>query len=165
MAQTIISQIIQKKTNPEMAAQQGMGMKAFMYIMPLFSLWIAFSVPAGVGMYWAISYFFSIIQSIVTYKVWPTEKLKAIAAEEMKAKKLAVEATATVTDVDDKGNTVTRQEKLSNLSQKELKEYQRKKIEEARRLDALKYGDEDIPDLPPLDDDKNDDLSEDNDKE
>ena len=161
LAQTIISQIIQKKTNPEMAAQQGGGMKMFMYIMPLFSLWIAFTVPAGVGMYWAVSYFFSIIQSIVTYKVWPTEKLKAKAAEEMKAKKLAVEATATVTDVDDKGNTVTRQEKLSNLSQKELKEYQRKKIEEARRQDALKYGDEDIPDLPPLDEDKNDDLTDD----
>ena len=165
LAQTIISQIIQKRTNPEMAAQQGMGMKAFMYIMPLFSLWISFSVPAGVGMYWAISYFFSIIQSIVTYKVWPPEKLKEKAAAEMKAKKLAVEATATVTDVDDEGNTVTRQEKLSNLSQKELKEYQRKKIEEARRQDALKYGDEDIPDLPPLDDDKNDDSTDDKDKE
>lgn len=154
MVQTVLSQIFQKKSNPEMANQQGTGMKAFMYIMPLFSLYIAFIVPAGVGFYWAISYFFSIIQSIVTHIVWPPEKLKAQAAEEMKAKKLAVEATAVVTDVDDEGNTVTRTEKLSNLSQKDLKEYHRKKLEEARRQDALKYGDEDIPELPPMDDDK-----------
>ena len=50
--------------------------------------------------------------------------------------------TATVVDVDESGNRTERQEKLANLSQKELKEYYRKKLEEARRADAEKYGEE-----------------------
>ena len=162
LIQTIISQIIQKKSSPEMANTGGIGMKIFIFIMPLFSLYIAFIVPAGVGFYWAVSYLFGIVQSIVTYKVWSPEKLREQAAQAMKDKKLAVEATATITDVDSDGNTVTRKEKLSNLSQKELKEYQRKKIEEARRQDALKYGDEDIPDLPPLEDETDEDESDEN---
>lgn len=147
--QTIVTQYVSKRSNPS-AAQMGGGMKAFMYIMPLFSLYIAFIVPAGVGFYWTISYFFGIVQSVVTYKVWPPEKLQARAAEELKAKKINLSATAVVVDVDENGNEVKSTVKMAELSQKDLKEYQRKKLEEARRVDAEKYGDEDIPDLPPI---------------
>ncbi|MCH5200531.1 MAG: membrane protein insertase YidC [Oscillospiraceae bacterium] len=160
IAQTIISQIIQKKTNPEMAQQQGCA-KYVLFIMPLFSLYIAFQVPAGVGFYWAISYVFGIIQSLVIYKFWPTEKLKEQARLELEKKSGAIQATATVVDIDEKGNEVKVTRKMSDMSAKELKEYQRKKLEEARKADAEKYGDEDIPDLPPLDED-NSAASEDN---
>lgn len=141
LIQMFISQWIQKKTNP-MAAQMGGGAKILLYIMPFFSLYISFIVPAGVGFYWGISYIFGIAQSLITYKFWPIEKLKEQAKKEMDEKSAKFTTTATVVDVDESGNKTERQEKLANLSQKELKEYYRKKLEEARRADAEKYGEE-----------------------
>ena len=151
LAQTFISQYIQKKSNPQMA-QMGGGMKLFIYIMPLFSLYIAFVVPAGVGFYWAISYFFAIAQSIITYKIWSPEKLRAQAEAELSAKFGNVNVSATIVDVttDENGKEVKTVKKLSEMSQKEIRDYQRKKIEEARAADRERYGDDDIPDLPPL---------------
>ena len=71
-----------------MAEQQGMGMmKGMMYIMPIFSTWIAFSLPSGVGLYWIISNIFSFIQTIVLTKVYSPEKMKAKVEAEMAEKK------------------------------------------------------------------------------
>lgn len=155
LLQTIVSQIIQKKTNPEMAQQQGCA-KYMLFIMPLFSLYIAFQVPAGVGFYWACSYVFSLVQSLIIYKFWPNDKLKAQAQAELDAKNVNLTATATVVDVDENGNEVKVSKKMADMTAKEIKEYQRRKLEEARKADAEKYGDEDIPDLPPLDEEKQD---------
>ena len=57
-----ISNAQQKKNNPQ-AAQMGGGMKLTMYIMPLFSLWITFSVSCATGFYWALS---SIVNTVIT---------------------------------------------------------------------------------------------------
>lgn len=152
LAQMIISQIIQKKTNPDMVQQQGCA-KFMLYIMPLFSLYIAFQVPAGVGFYWTLSYVFGIAQSLIIYKFWPNEKLQEQAKAELESKSVNLNVTATVVDIDDEGNEIKISKKMSEMSAKEIKEYQRKKLEEARRADAEKYGDEDIPDLPPIDED------------
>lgn len=161
LAQMIISQIIQKKTNPDMPEQPGCA-KFTLYLMPLFSLYIAFQVPAGVGFYWAMSYLFGILQSLIIYKFWPTEKLKEQARLELEKKSVNITATATVVDVDDKGNEIKVSKKMSDMSAKEIKEYQRRKIEEARKADAEKYGDEEIPDLPPIDYDSDDGSDDDN---
>ncbi len=61
--QMVITQIIQKKTNPEMAAQQQGCAKFTLYLMPVFSFYIAFQVPAGVGFYWGLNYVVGILQS------------------------------------------------------------------------------------------------------
>ncbi|MBD5104002.1 MAG: membrane protein insertase YidC [Ruminococcaceae bacterium] len=159
LAQMIISQIIQKKTNPDMPEQPGCA-KFTLYLMPLFSLYIAFQVPAGVGFYWTLSYVFGILQTLVIYKFWPTEKLKEAARAELEKKSVNIQATATVVNIDDNGNEVKVSKKMSEMSAKEIKEYQRRKIEEARKADAEKYGDEDIPDLPPIDWDKEDNAEE-----
>lgn len=156
LAQMIISQIIQKKTNPDMPEQPGCA-KFTLYIMPLFSLYIAFQVPAGVGFYWAMSYLFGILQSLVVYKFWPTEKLKEQARKELEKKNVNLTATATVVDIDEQGNEIKVSKKMTDMSAKEIKEYQRKKLEEARKADAEKYGDENIPELPPIDDDVDND--------
>ena len=164
LIQMVISQIIQKKTNPDMAQQQGCA-KYMLYIMPLFSLYIAFQVPAGVGFYWTLSYVFGIAQSLIIYKFWPNEKLQEQARAELESKSVNLTATATVVDIDDEGNEVKVSKKMSDMSAKEIKEYQRRKLEEARRADAEKYGDEDIPDLPPLEDDNDKDGDKDNDED
>lgn len=54
----IITQNLQKRTNPAMAeAGAGMSGGCMLVFMPLFSLWIAFTVPGAVGFYWACSNF------------------------------------------------------------------------------------------------------------
>lgn len=157
LAQMFISQIIQKKTNPEMAAQQQGCAKFVLYLMPLFSFYIAFNVPAGVGFYWALNYVFGILQTLIIYKFWPNEKLQAQAKAELDKKNVTLTATATVVDVDEEGNEVKVSKKMSDMTAKEIKEYQRRKLEEARKADAEKYGDETIPDLPPLEEEEDKD--------
>ena len=119
LAQMIISQIIQKKTNPDMPEQPGCA-KFTLYIMPLFSLYIAFQVPAGVGFYWAMSYLFGILQSLVVYKFWPTEKLKEQARKELEKKNVNLTATATVVDIDEQGNEIKVSKKMTDMSAKEI---------------------------------------------
>ena len=60
-------------------------MKIMMLTMPLVSLWISFTVPAGAGFYWAISYLFGILQIVITNKFWPADKIRAEAKAKMEA--------------------------------------------------------------------------------
>lgn len=53
----------QKQTNPEMAKNPSMGCMTFMS--PLMSVWFTFLFPAGVGVYWIMSSFFQLIQTIL----------------------------------------------------------------------------------------------------
>lgn len=57
----IISQMIQKKTNPGAP-----NMMAMMFLMPVVSLWIAFGFPCAVGFYWACSSLVSGILQVLT---------------------------------------------------------------------------------------------------
>lgn len=140
LVQTVLSQYLNKKNNPEMANAGGAGMKVMLYIMPLFSLWISFSVPAGVGFYWGVNYALGIVQSLVMQKLYSPEKLRAEAEEKMKERKLKerqVTTTAVVTDADTgEEKTVTKTETLSQ------KEINRRKLAAARKADAEKYGEE-----------------------
>lgn len=140
LAQTLISQYLNKKNNPETANAGGMGMKVMLYIMPLFSLWISFSVPAGVGFYWAINYALAIVQSLVLQKLYNPAKLRAEAEQKFKERKLKerqVTTTAVVTDAESgEEKTITKTETLSQ------KEINRKKLAAARKADAEKYGEE-----------------------
>ena len=138
-AQTFITNKLSAKNNPEQAAMMGMGpMKIMMYIMPLFSLWIAFTVPAGAGFYWAINYAFGIIQTLVLNKLYNPAVLREKAAAEWeeqnkvskkKEKFIDVEAVK-VTDEDGNEETLTQ------------KEINRRKLAAARKAQAEKYGEE-----------------------
>lgn len=136
--QTFITNKINAKSNPAQAAMAGMGaMKVMMYVMPLLSLWIAFTVPAGAGFYWTISYVLGIVQTLVLNKLYNPLKLREQAEAEWKAqygkpkkeKNIEVEA---VKVVDENGNEET-------VSQKELN---RRKLAAARKAQAEKYGEE-----------------------
>ncbi len=140
-AQMFIQQYLMEKQNPELANQQG-SMKVMLFMMPFVSLFIVFSVPAGAGFYWSISYLFGIIQSLIMYKFWPSDKIRAEAKAKMDARAAEKEQRATVVTVDAQGNETEKTERISKLSQKEIKELNRKKLEAARRADAEKYGEE-----------------------
>ena len=132
LLQTFISQRLMKQTNPD--AAKGMGpMKVMLFVMPLMSLWIAFTVPAGAGFYWTVSYLFSIIQTILLNKLYNPAKLREQMEAEMHAKRKAkivnVEAVKVV-NADGTEETVTQ------------KELNRRKLAAARKADAEKYGEE-----------------------
>lgn len=131
LVQTFISMQNMKKTNPDAGRQMGC-MNVMMYIMPFFSLWIAFSVPAGAGFYWAISYVFGIAQTLILNKLYNPQKLReqALAEFDLKNKVVTVEAVKEKVIDEETGEVLTQ------------KEINRRKLAEARKADALKYGEE-----------------------
>ena len=151
---TIISQRFTKKNNPA-AAQMGGSMKIMLYAMPLFSLWIGFSFPAGLGLYWIYSSLFSVIQVIVLNVIYTPEKVKAmVEKDKAKAKKKNKQSfmeRAMAAQNQQNGNANSNSSTNDNeeefdedrkLSKAEAKELQRKRLNEARRRMAEKYGDE-----------------------
>lgn len=142
LAQTFVMMWLSNKQNPELSASQPASAKAMFFITPFISLWISFSVPAGAGFYWAVSYLFGILQQLITYKFWPSDKIRAEAKAKMEAAAKEREQKAKIVVVDADGNTTEKTNRLSELSQKELRELNRKKLEAARRADAEKYGEE-----------------------
>ncbi len=76
LASTGLSMLIQKKTNPAMA-QQTASMIVMMLMMPFFSFYIAFKVPAAVGFYWIISNVVALLQQLFTAKFFPPKKTQA----------------------------------------------------------------------------------------
>lgn len=75
LASTLCSTLIQKKNNPAM--QQQSSMLIMMLMMPFFSLYIAFQVTAGVGVYWIISNVVAILQQLFIAKFYPPRKSQA----------------------------------------------------------------------------------------
>lgn len=65
----------QKQTNPEMASNPSMGCMTF--FSPLMSVWFTFLFPAGVGVYWIMSSFFSLIQTVLLNYTHSPQKIIA----------------------------------------------------------------------------------------
>lgn len=130
---SIISTKIQQKNNPSMAGAS--SMKTMMLIMPLFSAWIAFSVPAGVGFYWAVSNVFITLQTIVLAKIYTPEKLKAYAEAETEKRRMSRGVyTTTAEVVDEETGEVKEVTETKKMSDSE-------RIALARKRMAEKYGD------------------------
>lgn len=71
------AQLIMTKINGNQMAQQQGCMKVMLYILPLFSAYIAYTVPAAVAFYWIISSLISLVQSIVLGKLFSPAQLTA----------------------------------------------------------------------------------------
>ncbi len=132
-----------KNTSATTEGQAGAGsMKAMMLTMPIFSTAFTFSVPAGVGLYWTYSNIIGFLQNIVVYKFYNPKDMAEKAQKEfeerrererqerIEAKKRAKEQ---------------GEEDITALSKKEQS---RRKLAEARKRDAEKYGEiyEDVSD-------------------
>ena len=116
---------------------KGSGMTGMMLMMPLMSLWFTFMVPAGVGLYWTMSNVMSAVQSLIMNHFWNpkeiAEKLKK--EEEERRERERLEKIEAKKRAKEEG----REEDEKALSQKEIN---RRKLAEARRRNAEKYGDE-----------------------
>jgi len=139
LLQTFISNRQMEKNNP---GQVGGGMKITMYILPIFSLILVFSVPAGAGFYWTISYVFGIAQTILLNKLYNPQKLRAQAEAEYNERMKRVEVQAQKVRNAQNDNILVEYNG-EKLTQKEIN---RRKLAEARRQDAIKYGEEYIED-------------------
>ena len=76
---SFLQMFVSMKMNPmsmEAAGGAGCLMKVMMYIMPIFSIWITCTVPAGVGSYWIISYLIGLVQVIVLNKFYNPKRLR-----------------------------------------------------------------------------------------
>ncbi|WP_312643900.1 membrane protein insertase YidC [Hydrogenoanaerobacterium sp.] len=133
-----ISMKMTAATSGDNAAMNGMG-KSMMLMMPIMSTIIAFQVPAGVGMYWILTNIFSMAQTWYLNKKYnPAEMLeKAKAEEELRKEQERAERAELKKKMASGEYQEVEQEKA--LTQKELN---RKKLAEARRRDAEKYGEE-----------------------
>lgn len=143
-----------KRNNP--AANSIPGMNAMLYVMPLFSVWISMSSPAGLGLYWAVSSLFSLIQQVILYKIYTPEYVATL-VEKDKAKKKKKNARPSMVEkyqkmLAEQNGTApaeTKKEKDTEpeteevkLSKTKQKEIESKIIAEARRRQAEKYGEE-----------------------
>lgn len=166
---TVYNQIRNKKMNPDTPSMAGMNM--MFYVMPLFSVWIAFKYPAGIGFYWTISSLFSCIQSILLYKIYTPEYVASL-VEKDKAKRKkkarpnmmeryqqlmeeqmaqqnggARQVPAKTGGIAVSSAADEEEDKPEvKLSKSKQKEYERMIIREARRRQAEKYGEEFIDD-------------------
>lgn len=129
---TLIYSIISMKVNNTGAAG-GNSTKVMMLIMPIFSFFISFSFPLGIGLYWAISYVLMIFQQLILNKLYNPEKLREQERIKMEAAKEKKKSAAVVKKVED-GKVIEKQ-----LSQKEA---DKQRLAAARKRDAEKYGDE-----------------------
>ncbi len=155
LALTIISQHYQKKNNTN-ASTGGMGMKAMLYVMPLFSFWISFSFPAGLGLYWTLSSIYSLIQTVALNKIYTPERVEKMDAGKKKKKKKKpsmYERALQAQQMQQGGGTVNTNGSRATviydddgnekkMSKEERRAYDRQKIAEARKRMAEKYGDE-----------------------
>lgn len=156
------------KTNPSMntSQQNGCMMKGMMYVMPLFSVWIAFTVPVGVGIYWIISNILAGVQSLILNKVYSparykeeyeqkmreVEEKKRLEREKRRQKKLERgeeldEEDMTEEEIKEKKKKQRQERKVDpdrNPEEEYMtsKEQARRRLAEARKRDAEKYGDE-----------------------
>lgn len=153
LALTILSQYFQRKNNPG-ANKMGMGMNAMLYIMPLFSFWISFSFPAGLGLYWTLSAVYSLIQTVVLNKIYTPEKVAKMEAKNSKKKKrpsmyeraLAAQGGNVPNTNGSRAVVLDENGNEKKMSKEEKKAYDRQRIAEARKRMAEKYGEEYLDD-------------------
>ena len=69
LSQFVFSKLTMK-TQPQADAAGGASMKSMMYMMPLFSVYIAFIMPAALGVYWIAQNVFSLIQEAILNKTF-----------------------------------------------------------------------------------------------
>ncbi|MDE5563886.1 MAG: membrane protein insertase YidC [Oscillospiraceae bacterium] len=165
LAMTIYMQYMQKKRNADMPNMGAMNL--MLYFMPVFSVWLAFTVPAGVGFYWLCSSVFSFLQSILLYTWFNEARVEKIGEAERKKAKKANRRPTMMQRLMEQQEELMRQQnggesaaKLAGgpanrvrysdddgerkFSRSELEEYNTAVIREARKRIAEKYG-EDVP--------------------
>lgn len=161
-----LSQYFMKKNGQ--ATQQGKGMMTMLYLMPLLSFWIAFSFPAGIGIYWIFSAVVQLIQTVAINLYFTPARMDKILAkdakktrrpslyqmalEQQRAQNGGAAGTSSLLDDDDDAERKLTKNERKELERQKINEARKKLVEdeenvdprvlEARRKMAEKYGDD-----------------------
>lgn len=165
---SIYSMVRSKRMNTSPAVNNSAmnSMNTMMLLMPVFSVWISLTQPAGLGFYWAISAIISLIQTVVLNKIYTPEYVaKLVEKDKAKNKKknskrqtmyqkyqemiesqntqISKNKKSIDEDFDDDSSIDNDNDNSEvKLSKSKQKEFERKIIAEARRRQAEKYGEE-----------------------
>lgn len=134
----LMSYMTKQSTSASADGQMAGMTNSMMLMMPLMSVWISFIVPAGVGIYWLISNILATVQTMVLNKIMnPAEEIaKAKAEEEAMRERERQER------IEQKKKAKEENIKNPNESGLSQKEVARRKLAEARKRDAERYGEE-----------------------
>ena len=75
MLTSVLTHVRQKKTNPDMQNQQMMG--CMMFMMPIWSVFLCWSFPVGMGMYWILSSLIAFFQTLIIGHFYAPRKVLA----------------------------------------------------------------------------------------
>lgn len=151
---SFLSTKVSQKMSGNEAPTEG-NMKTMLWISPIISLWIGFSMPAALGLYWAASGFFSIIQDVVLTKHYK-KKLDAedaVRSEDRRAREAELETkrieterlrelNATVRNPNTSKRKIQKTEKSQSLQKAEewsKKDTDKEKEGEPSRVDNRRY--------------------------
>lgn len=149
---SIYSMVHQKKTNP--TAQAGGGCMWLMMIgMPLWSIWLAFTLPAGVGYYWIWSSLFSFIITFALNIYFTDERVEKINEKEKEKARVYAEKhpdkksfmqkmMEQAAAMEQEQNGANSDKSGERKSRSEQNKANGDAIKEARRRMAEKYGDD-----------------------
>lgn len=59
-------------------SELGNSIKYMQYVMPLMSLWISFTVPAIIGVYWVFQNMFGVAQQLILFVMYPNPKVSHV---------------------------------------------------------------------------------------
>lgn len=136
IALTIISNLMMKRNGQDM--QGSKGMMGMLYAMPVISFIIAFSFPAGIGIYWIYSSLTALIQTVcINLYFTPARMDKILAKEKKKKRRPSLYQMALEQQKAQQGGNGSLLDDLDStddikLSKNERKEIERQRINEAR---------------------------------
>jgi len=116
----------QQQPEGQMGSSIGGSMKAMTYMMPLFSIFMGFTLPAGMGLYWAISALVRVVQQLLI-----NARLKKIPLEELIEQSRAKAAKKR----EKKGEKAGKLQELAKISTRHIEE---KKKEEIKKQELTK---------------------------
>lgn len=150
----IVSQHYMKKNNPS-AANMGASSKAMLYFMPVFSLLVTFRYPLGLAIYWCCSSLLSVAQTIVLNRIYTPEHVAELVEQDRAKQKASGKQTlmqkmaeAQLVAAGKDPAEIRAQaggdeyEEPKKKSKSEIKQEQRKKINEARKKVAEEMSDD-----------------------
>lgn len=127
----VLSTFIQQKVS----GQQVQGsMKIMNLVMSGMFIWMGFTVPTGLSLYWIYSNVLGLCVSLALKKFYDPEKMKQQVMDEIEAQKKAKKAKKKISLKDESGNVVQQ-----DLSEAELA---RIRLEKARKLAEERYKEE-----------------------
>lgn len=134
-ATALLMSLVTMRNTPS-AGSANASMNAMMLMMPLMSLWFTFMVPAGVGLYWTMSNVVAVGQSMVMNHFWNPKEI----AEKMKAEEEARKERERQEKIEAK-KRAKEEGKVEEEAALSKKEQDRRRLAEARKRNAEKYGD------------------------